>query len=262
MKIENRMNKITKTILIALIIILVGVIIISGFIISSGKKTKSIIDDFKSRGELVFTYDGIEYYKVVKEFEYEDTTSRIYSTSSIFDEAKYFTDNKIGTTGDVYITSNDPFGTFYTKWASKRIKIGHCGIVYDENADTMVEVYGNKVDNIVSIHDNDWNEQSKGELIVIRKKEPINKKEVINWLDSKMGMKYNYLFFINPKNRYYCTSLVSKCYEESQTNSISNNNIFVTGASMINNDNTYIIYYKERVNDSNIKYKVYFLSEE
>ena len=77
-----------------------------------------------------------------------------------------------------------------------------------------------------------------------------------------MGMKYNYLFFINPKNRYYCTSLVSKCYEESQTNSISNNNIFVTGASMINNDNTYIIYYKERVNDSNIKYKVYFLSEE
>ena len=262
MKWNSRINKITKIICFIIVIFLITFLIVSGFIIQSGKKTKSIIEDFKNRGELVYVYEGIEYYKVKKEHEYEDTSNRIYSTSSVLDDSKTFTDKKIGTTGDVYITSNDPFGTMYTKWASKRIKIGHCGIVYDEYADTMVEVYGNKVDNIVDKHENDWNELSKNELIIIRKKEYINKKEIIDWLDSKMGLKYNYLFFLNPKNRFYCTSLVSKCYEETQDNHISNNNIFVTGASMINNDNTYIIYYKEKVNELDINYRIYFLSEE
>ena len=262
MKSNVIMNKVKKLVLIVCVILLIVIIVVSSFIIGSGVKTKSVIDDFKKRGELVYVNDGVEYYKVIKAYEYEDVSNRIYSTSSVLDESKKYTDKKIGTTGDVYITSNDPFGTMYTKWASKRIKIGHCGIVYDEYADSMVEVYGNKVDNIVDIHDNDWNEQNKSELIIIRNKEHINKKEITDWLDSKIGMKYNYLFFINPKNRFYCTSLVSKCYEETQNQPISNNNIFVTGASMINNENTYIIYYKEKVDDINIQYRVYFLSEE
>ena len=43
---------------------------------------------------------------------------------------------------------------------------------------------------------------------------------------------------------------------------MNNKNRMITGESMINNIDTFIIYYKEKSSDVGVDYNVYFLSEE
>ena len=69
-----------------------------------------------------------------------------------------------------------------------------------------------------------------------------------------MGQKRN--------KKFYCTDLISNCYIDVEDREISKRNNLVTGSSIINNEEMYIIYYKEKSKKEGIDYDVYFLSGE
>ena len=151
---------------------------------------------------------------------------------------------------------------------SRKIFIGHCGIVYDEDGTKTIEVTGNsnKKENVVKECENDWIENSSDKLIVLRSKNDIKKDEMKEWLDDNKGIRYNYFFLINMgqkrNKKFYCTDLISNCYIDVEDREISKRNNLVTGSSIINNEEMYIIYYKEKSKKEGIDYDVYFLSGE
>ena len=87
------------------------------------------------------------------------------------------------------------------------------------------------------------------------------KDKLISYVDGIKGASYNPFFLAHIKDKYYCTDLITRAYSDSLDIDISKGGI-TTGAKMIENTNTYIIYYKREVNDGNIKYEVYFLGDE
>lgn len=240
------------------IIIFVFVIIILTFVCTNevcDVITNSKISSFVNRGTLEKTENNIEYYKVSKKYDYEDTTSRI------IDEAS----DNIGTTGDIYIISTDWGDSFITKYICENLRVGHAGIVYDKLATYTYEVVGNrkKSENIVNEYVNDWKDvHNYKELIILRVKGIDNndRDKIKNHLDEIKGSKYNYFPFIHLKNRYYCTDLVTRTYKDALN--ININEFFIsTGSSMINNDNTYIVYYKKEIKKGDIKARIYYLGD-
>ena len=90
------------------IIIFVFVIIILTFVCTNevcDVTANSKISSFVNRATLEKIENNIEYYKVSKKYDYEDTTLRIIDEVS----------DNIGTTGDIYIISTDWGGFFYYK---------------------------------------------------------------------------------------------------------------------------------------------------
>ncbi len=220
-----------------------------------GHSANKKINNFIERGVYVATINKTEYYKVVEKYDYENAKNVIKEHEDIY----------VGSVGDIYISSKDPLDFFLTKYLSKRLRIGHAAIVQSENAKTMVEVTGNstKENNVVKEVSNTWLEKRNEEITVLRIKN-INeesKQKIQNSLKEKYGLSYNYIFLIHAENRYYCLDLCSRVYEEIGMD-IDKKAIITFGSSMIKNDNTYIIYHKIKVQNDNINYRVYYLSEE
>lgn len=213
------------------------------------------INNFIERGIYVATINKIEYYKVVKKYDYEDTTNVIDNFEDIY----------VGSIGDVYISSKDPLDFFVTKYLSKRLRFGHAAIVQSEDAKTMVEVVGNskKENNIIREVDNTWLEKKTEEITVLRVKniDPQIKQSLQDDMRKMYGLSYNYLFLIHAKNRYYCLDLCSRIYEGVGVD-IDGKPMITLGSSMIKDNDTYIIYYKKKIKSDNANYQVYYLSEE
>ena len=248
------MKKYKKTFRVILLIILLFLISILVVSFSKSSKTDRKIKDFTSRAVYVETIGDTEYYKVIKDKDFEDGTNVLTS----------HTDKYIGSTGDIYITSTDFTSFFVTKFFIRLLRSGHAGIVAQDDALKTYEIVGNNKNNKIDVYDNDWSElKNFNEYVVLRVKgvKTEEKEKLANHLESIKGCKYNYFFFLTPKNRYYCTDLVSRAYKDSLDIEISKENI-VTGANMISSDNTYIIYYKKEVKNSDIRYQVYYLSED
>lgn len=250
------MNKKFKRTIFNVLLILISIILISIILMANenGQAVKEI-DKFIERGVLIYTSEDTEYYKVSKKYDYEDIESRITDD---------YTSNYIGTTGDIYIVSTDWGSSFITKYICEKLRVGHCGIVYDENANTLYEIVGNQgKNNVVKLYDNDWDYKSSfKEMSVIRVKNTNDedKTKIKEYLDSIAGTKYNFFFLFHMKNRFYCTDLATETYKRNFKTNI--NNFFIsTGSSMIKDTNTYLIYYKREVNKDNIKYEVYFLGD-
>ena len=249
---NKKIKKLISRVLIILIfILLLGIIIIR----NEDKQTRAVINDFVERASLVYTSSDTEYYKISKEHEYEDTSSKIVD---------HYDSNNVGTTGDIYLTSTDWGSSFFTKYICERLRVGHCGIVYDEEANHLYEIVGNNgSNNVVKIYDNDWyNLNNFKELIVLRVKNTNNeeKEKIKSYLDRIAGAKYNFFFIFHMKNRFYCTDLATETYKRNFKTNI--NKFFIsTGSSMIKDDNTYLIYYKREVNKGSIKYEVYYLGD-
>ena len=220
-----------------------------------GHDANKKINNFIKRGIYVTTINKIEYYKVVKKYDYENTRNVIEELEDIY----------VGSAGDIYISSKDPLDFFLTKYLSKRLRIGHAAIVQSEDAKMMVEVIGNstKENNVVKKVNNTWLETKNEEITILRAKNinEENKRNIQKNLKEKYGLSYNYIFLVHAENRYYCLDLCSRVYEEIGID-IDKNSIITFGSSMIKNDNTYIIYYKKKVQSDNINYRVYYLSEE
>jgi len=257
-------NKKRKTISI-IIIILVVLLLPIGIVNTKGNASEKVIEEFKSRGKLVSTETvikndksyTIEYYSVKKEFEYEDVGRRINNG---------YTDSYIGAIGDIYLTSSDLAGTFITKWFFDKTKASHAGIVYSGDGTKTVEIVGNnkKENNVVKIYDNDWLTQTGlPEVIVLRSKSvnSQNENDIVKVLDEKLGSKYNYMIPFKSKNKYYCSDLVTRTIKDVTNVNINKKNNIVTGANIILSDDTYLIYYCEKVNDKNIDYRVYILED-
>lgn len=249
----NSSNKKYKIILITLFVIIFVMIICIEF---EGAKVDNIVEEFTSRGVYQTTENYIAYYKVPKEYIYEDTDNRIVDS---------YNDIYVGTTGDVYISSKDPLNFFLSEYISNNIRIGHSAIVYSEGAKTTVEVTGNagKENNVVKEYENDWFKERAKEIIVMRRKD-INSEDKRNlqlWLTKQYNKKYNYFFLLHMQNRFYCLDLCSRAYE-SIGKDIDGKSLATLGSSIIKNEDMYIIYYKKKVNKENINYEVYYLSEE
>lgn len=264
MKKMRYINKKRKSIIIIVFVVLL--LLLPIFVINNkGNKANRIIEEFKARGVLVETKTvlknskeyNVEYYVVKKKFEYEDTSRKI---------ANNYQDTNIGTIGDIYITSSDLFGTYITKWFFEKTKASHAGIVYDIDGTKTVEIVGNnkKANNVVKIYDNDWLIQDGlDEVVVLRCKHINNDNEIelIDWLDEKTESKYNYLYFIKNKEKYYCSDLVTRAIENVTNININKKEILVTGSNMILSDETYLIYYCEKISKENVDYRVYILED-
>lgn len=252
------MNVSFKKINITIIIILILILSLSCIFLIDNIIEKREIDnqitDFKSRGVLVYQDDIYSYYRVSKKYDYEDTSNIVES----------YDDKFVGTTGDIYITNRNPLPSFFvTKWISRLSYIGHCGIVYSEDASKMVEIVGNKSkeENVVRIVENEWLNIDSPNYIILRSKE-INdetKESIINECNNVLGCKYNYTFIFHSKKRFYCIDLVSYIYKKIGIN-LNKDYFFTTGSDLVENNSTYMIYYRERYIENNkVKYNVYYL---
>lgn len=266
-----RKYKAVKVLFFFFLLISVVFILLSSTVLVGGVMVKNELEEFKSRGVYIGTFDvnflaykRVEFYEVKKEYNYEFSTRRIYDTSSTSDVTQRFTDKFIGDIGDIYVASRDPLGTAYTAWASSKIMIGHCGIVYSNDGRYTYEVVGNqsKEDNVAKRYYNNWLSAPGPSITVLRTKQEIDSDSIVEWCDNHTGKPYNYLFPVKAKNSYYCSDLVSRCIKESNNIEVSTRERLVSGGSMILNDNTYIIYHRENSETEGVDYKVYFLSED
>lgn len=253
MKSEKTKKSKHKIIVISTLILIVIIVM---FLELEGSQTNKIIKDFTTRGIYQTTENYTAYYKVIMEKDYEDASLRVV------DE---YDDIYVGTVGDVYISSKDPLSFFVTQYISNNIRIGHSAIVNSEDAKTTVEVTGNdsKENNVVKEYENDWFQEECKEVIVMRSKNlDCNKRiKIKEWLIKHYGMRYNYFFLLHMENRFYCLDLCSQAYESIEED-IDGKSIFTFGSSIVQDEDMYIIYYKKKVNKENIKYEVYYLSEE
>ena len=250
------MKKVKKAFLIVVLILFIIVLACVATTEVASFKARAEIKEFIKRGTLVYTDNNTRYYKVTKLYEYEDTNSIIND----------YNDQYIGTTGDIYLTCTDWGASVFTKYLCTRLYVGHAGVVSKADASKLYEVVGNqkRVDNVVKEYDNDWYTLNhfKDEIILrVKDMDSTKKDSLISYMDSIKDKRYNPFFLIHSKNKYYCTDLITRAYSTSLDIDIGKRGIS-TGAKMIENNNTYIIYYKREVNDGNIKYEVYFLGDE
>lgn len=251
-----KIYKIRKAFFITIIILLVIVIVLMTMVETSSYKARYEINEFIKRGELVFEDNNTRYYKVTKKYDYEDASNVIEAYSDLY----------IGTTGDIYLTCTDWGSSVITSYICKRLYVGHGGIVSKTDGSMLYEIVGNstKSENIVKEYDNDWYSLKHFSVeLVLRVKNVDSTKQdaLVAYLKDIDGSYYNPIYFMHPKDKYYCTDLLTRAYSSSIGVNISKSMI-TTGASMIQNDNTYLIYYKKEINDGNFKYEVYFLGEE
>lgn len=250
-----------KKINILIISILAIILLLSSIFLVDNVIEKNNIDKqievFKSRGELIYRNDIYNYYEVRKKYDYEDT-------SNIVDN---YDDKNVGTIGDIYVTNRNPLPSFFvTQWLSRLSYIGHCGIVYSENGSKMVEIVGNKEreENVVKIYDNEWLDIDSPNYIILRLKDiDDNKKEnIVSECNKILGCKYNYLFLFHSEKKFYCTDLISYIYKKIGIN-LNDDYFFTTGSDLIENESTYMIYYREKyIEDGKAKYNIYYLKEE
>lgn len=248
--------KVKKVFLIVVLILFIISLVCVIATEASSFKARSEIKEFVKRGVLVYTSENTRYYKITKKYEYEDINNIISD----------YSDNYIGTTGDIYITCTDWGSSVITTYLCRRLYVGHAGLVSRTDASKLYEVVGNRKasDNVVKEYDNDWYELKhfKEEIILrVKEMDDSKKDKLISYVDSIKGANYNPFFLAHIKDKYYCTDLITRTYSDSLDIDISKGGI-TTGAKMIENSNTYIIYYKREVNDGNIKYEVYFLGDE
>ena len=264
-------NKLIRVSFYFLITIISIFALLTSTVLVGGVEVNKEIEEFKNRGVYIGTYNigfgaqkVADFYEIKKQYDYEYSNRRIYSKSSCDDTSKRFTDIHIGDVGDIYLASRDPLGTFYTAWGSKKIIIGHCGIVYDEYAKYTYEIVGNqgKANNVAKLYFNTWVTSSGPSIAVLRTKQEINKDAVREWLENHEGCPYNFIMLLKAKNKYYCSDLVSRCLEESNNVKVSSREVLVSGGNMLLNDNTYLIYYREQSTKNNVDYNIYFLSDE
>jgi len=260
MKIYQRLKLYNKTYIILMsILLLIVLFIIIFFVDNTFEKAKidKKINDFISRGQLIYQDETFSYYKVTKKYEYEDTKKVVNN----------YDDNFVGTIGDIYLSNRNPApGFFVTKWISRLSYIGHGGVVFSDDGSQMLEIVGNKEikNNVVKIEDNNWLTIDSPKYVILRVKDiDIDKKEtIINEGNKILGCKYNYSFIFPSNKRFYCTNLISYLYKKLDIN-LNKDLFFTTGNDIIENENTYMIYYRQRYTRNNkVCYNIYYLSEE
>jgi hypothetical protein len=220
------------------------------------------LNDFKARGELVYTKDNIYYYQVRKNYTFEDTSRHIISNQY---------DKKVGAKGDIFVTSRNPLKESpIMGLISKKTWIGHTGLVIDDRGKETIEVTGNlsREENVVTVWPNTWligdsPKDPTEQIAVLRIKNTTEeqRQQIVDFALSKVGSKYNYTFLLNRSTTFYCSDLVSRSVAKAGIN-INYDYLATTGSDMIVSKNTYFIFYREVVyKDDAPQYHIYYLSD-
>lgn len=250
------MKKYYKAINITIIIILgLTLIFLSDGIIEKSKINQKI-EDFISRSIYLYENEMYTYYKVPRKYIYEETDKILNSPEDKF----------VGTTGDIYLSNRNPInGFFLTKWISKMSYIGHGGMVYSNDGSQMIEITGNKgrKENIVKVIDNTWLTIDSPNYVILRVKDinDTKRERLVQEGNKIIGKRYNYTFISN-KNSFYCTDMISYLFNRIDVK-LNNDSFFTTGSDIITDDDTYIIYYREKIfKNDKVHYNIYYMSEE
>jgi len=258
------MKKIMKYVRRVLILIfaLMVVFLINGFfeyIIVQNR-----IDDFKSRGifEKFSETENINYYRVPKEYEYEDTSRNIYN----------FDKKWIGSKSDIIITNRNPMRevpslALTVGFLASNFYVGHATINSTDDGSRIYEVIGNSSDdnyNVVIDSYNNWITSDAGDTPIIiglriKNTTPEQRDKIIEYVALKEGMPYNFTFLFNRKNSFYCTDLVSRAIHSAGIN-VNYDYLATTGNDMIVSKNVYITFYRELIVENGVqKYNIYYL---
>ena len=253
----NKIIKLLKKLIICFIFLLVFIIIFVIDCVFESVQINDKVNAFISRGVLTYENENKHYYKVIKKYDYEDISYPII---------RDFSSSNVGSTGDIYISNRNPIELNLVGYISKHIYIGHSALVYDELANNTIEVIGNgkKEENCVKLWDNKWIYEKSPNFIFLRVKGMNDnlKDKFINECDKIMGEDFNYNFLFNNNKKHYCSELVTYLYNKLGYN-LNNDYYASTGADYITNDNTYIIYYQEKVILNNkTHFNIYYLAGE
>lgn len=197
------------------------------------------LKEFIDNGVKVGTHNRFTFYEVV--IEEELTTPSITFTES---------GNPQSTTpGDIFVLRESildvlpysaEFITFYFG--------GHAGIVYDK--DSIFETTGmeiNPEDNVIIEYSNNiFFRPERVSTIGLRVKAPEeDAAQAVEYVKSKLGVKYNYTFIFNKKNSFYCTDLVSRAYgkEAGLNYELDKDGIATSCNDLIVSKDTFITYY-------------------
>lgn len=264
-----KLLKLLKKILIVILSMLI-VFLVNGF--SEKIIVNYDLKEFKSRGVYTFSENGNNFYKVIREYDYENT-KHVYDP---LDKYQY-----VGTTGDIILTSRNPM-RYSKSWLienlcgffSKNFFVGHSSLIISDDGAIMAEITAHEViegENVdensgVRIVFNDWiNADDGSEYILGLRVKDITDEDldkVSSYVHSNLGKKYNYSFLFFRRNRYYCTDLVSRAYKAAGIN-INYDYLVTTGNDMIVSSNTYLVFCREKVvNNGNTEYNIYYLCEE
>lgn len=261
-KVLIKLSKI-MLVVICLLITLFLVFTVNGFV--EYGLVNSQIDDFKERGQWVCDIDNYHFYEVEKKYDYENTSLRTYS-HKVFNPHTLFPDNYIGSKGDIIITSRNPMRGTSIGWIigifSKYYYVGHATI----NLENYKKCYESEGKEDGGVHEclNDWMIiDDCPTLLGLRVKtdeETIDK--ALNYIENQDGKGYNWTFVAFRNKTYYCTDLISRAFRYNGVD-INYDKLATTGNDMILSDNTYIFFYKERIDCGSIyEYNVYYLKDD
>lgn len=264
-------NKKVLKIFVNTLLIIIGLAII---FITNGYYEKAIIinqiEDFKERAIYVGEdpiQKNVHYYKVSKEYEYEDVSRYTFDINS---------KRNIGSKTDVIITNRNPMrGTPVLDplvgFLASNFYVGHSSMNSVDDGSRMYEVVGNSGTpgkNVVIEGTNDWYsyiEDIETPVIVgVRIKDTTEEQrdKMVEYADQQLGKGYNYSFIFNRANTYYCTDLVSRSAKYAGLN-INYDHFATTGNDMIISKNTYIFFLRDIVyEDGEPVFNIYFLENE
>lgn len=240
--------------LIIVILSLCSVFVIDACVESD--KIDKMIYEFKAEGEFIYQKDNINYYVVKNKNAEKDTNSTIFREN-----------NKFGTTGDIYLFDKSPVEDIpILGWVSSKTWIGHCGLVYNNDASKVLETVGNQniSSNKVRLFENDWSDSSSPRFLVLRVKgvDEGMKEEIEKVSNDYINKKYNYTFLFSNKNKVNCCELICDIYKNVGID-INKDKFYSTGSDFITSESVYIIMYRETYYKDNKKYyNVYYLAEE
>ena len=245
---KNRKIFIVLNITIFLFIIYFGISFVKSDVINS--KIDDMIEEFKQNAVLneKISTDKIKYYKVSNETK--------ENRPSFYDDNYSIPGNR----GDILVELDSPFYIPVVKELQTHFAGGHALFTYGEK---ILEVTGNifKADNKVQYLENDYiTNDGLSNFVGLRVKNMTEQDyiDLDSYLQEQIGKKYNYLYFIDRKNKFYCTDLVSRAYESlNKGYNLNPTGGFVTVQDLVISDDTYIFMLKEKNKDNG--FNIYYL---
>ncbi len=267
--------KLFKYIIKAFNIIILSLLTILVLFLANGYMEMNAVNvkfnEFKNRATLVDTIkingQTVRLHIVHKEYDFESTENFIFDPYDI--TKKYY----LGSIGDIVVTNRNPMRNHESAivrdvagYFSNSFFVGHgtCNLDYDGKR--MIEsVFSDDYDGVVESV-NDWinsevRHSNDAQMFVGLRAKRLNKEkanELVSELKKCIGCAYNPIFLIRAKDKYYCTDLISRCYERIGIN-INYDGFFPTGYDFILSDELYLIFICERIDDY---FNIYYLGGE
>lgn len=268
-KIFFRVMKIFECLLI-FVLIICSLFIINGFVEKVAVTNE--IKEFKDRGEYQFTEiingQEVKIYKVSPMYDYEDVSRDVFNKVENYGVVNYY----LGSKTDITITARNPLRNVssavvreFVGFFSNNFYIGHATMNTTDDGSKYIESVGNSFeDNMVREEKNTWinTEVRSGDdtnrFLGLRLKNTTEeiRNEIVEELRTKIGLKYNFNFFVNHPNKYYCTDLLSRSTKKSGID-INYDGFFSIGNDIILSKNTYLIFYVDRI--ENGLFELYYL---